>query len=131
MIPTKLRKKKVWDVEDFREFLGGDEAGVSHWQARERLKTYDTQLGGKLLLRTQGTNRGYKFYPAALAKAFPELFESLEGVMVRLEDHEERLGDLFHQVRTLTSATAQNTRDIAKIRAAPSATSLRSVGGRR
>jgi hypothetical protein len=113
MIPPRLRHKRIWDSKDFAEFLGDD---VSHWQARERLKTYDQAMSGMLLIRSKGTNRRYTFHPALLAKAFPALFVEIDGLSVRVDELEDKVGELYDR-QNQTNKTVENAnREIAKMR---------------
>lgn len=111
MIPQRLRHQREWDSHDFAEFLG-----CSHWQARERLKTYDTAMSGMLLIRSRGQNRRYSFHPAQLAKAFPALFDEFEGLSVRVDDLEEKIGDIFERQKMIAAQVGHTSREMAKMR---------------
>lgn len=113
MIPAHLRRKRIWNVADFAEFTG-----LSHKAAKSRLKTYNDAMSGMLLIPSRGANREYTFIVAQLAKAFPDLFESIESLEMRVDEVEDAVDDLRMQHRIVVNAVGQMTRDIAKIRTA-------------
>lgn len=120
VVPDHLRRKRFWTVADFATF-----AGLSHRRARRRLKAYDRQLGGGLLIPSEGTNREYTFLPALLAKAISDgrlseangLFDPVESIEMRVDHLEDLVGDLHQAHRAIAAQTGNNTREIAKMRA--------------
>jgi hypothetical protein len=112
-IPLHLRGKRIWTVDDFAEFLGG---GCSQYQARERLKTYDTAMSGMLLIVSKGANRKYTFYPAHLARAFPGVFEPFEGLGVQVAEHGDKIEELYQRDRQITARLGEVTRENAKLK---------------
>jgi len=61
------------------------------------------------------------FCVATLAKLDPDLFEPIESLEVRVDDVEERLGEVRNDLRRSIFQVGNNTRDIAKIRTRMSA----------
>lgn len=108
---SALRKKRLWTAADFAEFLGG---GITPRAARELLKRWDAESGGKLLIPTTGTNRLFRFAPAMLLKLHPEIFDRVESLEGRVEELEEQLGDVKARQKRIVAQVGQNTRDIAK-----------------
>lgn len=113
MIPPHLRKKRIWTVADFAEFMS-----CSKWQARQLLKTYDREMKGMLIVRSDrdGSNRTFRFYPSQLARAFPQIFERVEGLGMQVDAIEDRVSELHQSQRVIVSQVGQNTRDIAKLK---------------
>lgn len=111
MIPPHLRRKRVWTVADFALF-----AGLSHKSARKLLKRYHDELGGRLLRPSQGTNREYTFLPSLLARYADGLFEPIESLEVRVDDIEDKLGELHRAQRIVAVQTGQNTGDIGRLK---------------
>lgn len=124
MIPLHLRTRRYWTVADFALF-----AGVTYDVAKARLQTYNTQLGGLLLIPSKGKNRKYTFLPALLARAIRDgrlleavgLFEPVDSLEMRVDGHEDQIGDLHTSLRMLASQTGANTREISKLRRRQSA----------
>lgn len=110
-VTADLRKKRVWDVGDFAEWLG-----VSHKQAKSILLRLDAEVGGMLLRRTRGANRGYWFFPSVLAKVKPEVFERVESLEARVGELEGRVDEYETTQRRILSQVGQNSRDIARLR---------------
>jgi hypothetical protein len=108
-----LFRKRIWDVADFAAFLGG---GCSHWQAKERLQTYDRAMSGMLLIASKGANRKYTFYHSQLAKAFPALFLSLDNLGVKVDDHDDKIGELYQRDRAIGAKLRENAAEIAKLK---------------
>lgn len=106
-----LRRKRIWTVTDFAAFLG---EGVSKWQAREMLKRWDRESGGRLLMKTEGVNRLFRFAPSVLVKLHPEIFDRVESLEIRVEELEEGLGELRAHTKRIVGQVGQNTRSIAK-----------------
>lgn len=120
MIPAHLRRKRIWDVDDFAEFLG-----ESHKVALARLHRFNSELGGQLLVPSAGRNRRYTFSPAHLAKAIDDgrlatvaagLFDSFDALEKRVDELEDKVGDMHTAQRIVAAQTGQNTRDIAALR---------------
>lgn len=109
----KLRRKARWTVGDFARYLD-----VSHWQARAALMRYNVALGGMLLRPSSGTNRGYTFFWAVLAKHDVDAFldDPIEQQQ-RLDTLEDLVGDINQSMRVIALQTGQNTRDIARLKA--------------
>lgn len=112
MTASTVRRKRVWTVADFAEFLG-----IPPSTAKALLLRLDEELNGTLLIRSAGVNRRYQFFPALLAKAKPEIFERVESLEARVE----QLADAQDALRTSQTMIAQqvghNTRDIARLKA--------------
>lgn len=106
-----LRRKRLWTAADFAAFLGDD---VSPRQARELLKRWDAESGGKLLMPSTGTNRLFRFAPAMLMKLHPEIFERIESLEFRVEELEEGLSDMRASQKRIVAQVGQNSRDISK-----------------
>lgn len=119
MIPIHLRRKRFWDVHDFAEFIG-----ESDKVARERLRTYNAQMNGMLLIPSAGTNRRYTFSPALLARAIDDgrlavaggLFESIDALEMRIDTLEDKVGDMHEAQRIVATQCGENTRDIARMK---------------
>lgn len=105
-----LSRKRVWSVADF-----ADHAHIGHRVARRILRRIDVKHGGKLLIPSEGTNRGYSFWPAVLWKLEPDLFTEIESVAFRLDALEDAFGDMRVQQRATILQTGANTREIAKM----------------
>jgi len=75
-------------------------------------------MSGRLLTVSKGANRKYTFYPAQLAKAFPQIFDRVDNLGIDVAEHDDQIDELFQSVRTIAAQTGQNTRDIAKLRRA-------------
>ena len=111
-----LRKKRIWTVADFAVHIGW------HFlRARRFLLKLNEKHQGRLLIPSNGTNRGWTFYPATLARLEPDLFAPIESIEVRLDEVEEGLGEVRADLRRTVLQTGANTRDIAKIRSRPPA----------
>jgi hypothetical protein len=111
MIPAHLRKKRIWNVADFAEFTG-----LSHKAAKARLKTYNEQMNGMLLVPSRGANREYTFLPSVLARAISGLFDPIESLEVRVDELEDKVGELHQAQRIVAQQCGTNTRDIGKLR---------------
>lgn len=119
MIPGHLRRKRIWTVADFAEF-----AGLSHKAAKARLKTYNEAMSGMLLIPSKGANREFTFLPSLLARAINDgrlaiasgLFDPVESLEVRVDELEDKIGDMHQAQRAVALQTGENTRAIAKIR---------------
>lgn len=107
------QKMRIWSVSQFAEHLG-----ITHRQARERLKRLDAKHGGKVLLPSCGANRRYTVVVAALRRLEPDYFAPVEDVESRLEQMEETLDEVRRHLRMLGAQVGQNSRDIARRRAA-------------
>lgn len=118
-IPAHLRRKRTWDVDDFAEFIG-----ESHKVALARLHRFNAELHGMLLVPSQGKNRRYTFSPARLARAIDDgrlalaagLFDSHDCLEKRVDELEDKLGDLHAAQRIVAAQTGQNTADIAVLK---------------
>ena len=107
-----LRRKPRWTVSDFAAYMG-----LSHKQAREQLKRYNEALGGMLLRTTDGTNRRYTLFWAALAKHDPDAFlEDPIDQQRRIDALEDGMGEIVAHQKIITAQVGQNTRDVAKLR---------------
>lgn len=118
------RKARVWTVADFaRHVFGckGEPSAALHLKARRMLRRLNAKHGGRLLIPSAGTNRAYTLTPATLARLEPDLFAPIESLELRLEEVEEDLGELKATTRRAVLQVGQNTRDIARMRARPSA----------
>lgn len=119
MIPARLRRKRTWNVDDFAEFIG-----ESHKVALARLRRFNAELGGRLLVPSAGRNRRYTFSPAHLARAIDDgrladaagLFDSFDTLEKRFDDLEDKVSDMHVAQRIVAAQTGQNTRDIAMLR---------------
>lgn len=107
-----LRRKALWKVGDFARYLG-----ISHWQARSALTRYNLALGGMLLRPSRGSNRGYTFFWALLAKHDVNIFldDPIE-MQKRLDTIEDVVGDMQSSLRGVMMQTGQNNRDIARLK---------------
>lgn len=114
------RKKRVWTVADFAMHVFRDDAPKTLLRSRRMLKRLDAKHGGALLIPSQGTNREYTFMVGQLAKLEPELFTPVESLEFRVEELEETVAESFERLsadqKIIASQTAQNSRDIARIR---------------
>lgn len=106
-----LRKKRVWKVSDFAAWVE-----ISHKSAKSVLLCLDAELGGLLLRQSSGTNRGYWFFPAMLAKAKPELFEHIESLEQRLDDLEDAFSTMKTDQKRIVSQVGQNSRDVDRLK---------------
>lgn len=105
----ELRRKPVWSVADFAFY-----SHVTPKVARSRLRTYDRQLGGLLIMR-RGVDAGWwEISAAKLAKL--GLFEPIDSLVIRVEALEDVVDQLATTDRRIAGQVGQNTRDIAKMR---------------
>jgi hypothetical protein len=107
-----LRRRALWTVADFARYLG-----VSHWQAKTALLRYNVALGGTLLRSSTGTNRGYTFFWALLAKHDESAFldDPIEQQQ-RVDVLEDLVGDIRRSMQVIAAQTGHNTRDIIALR---------------
>lgn len=107
-----LRRKALWRVGDFARYLG-----VSQWQARTALLRYNVALGSTLLRPSSGTNRGYTFFWALLAKHDASAFldDPIEQQQ-RIDTIEDLTTDIHRSMKMIGAQTGQNTRDIARLK---------------
>ena len=106
-----LRRKRIWNVGDLALYLG-----KSPEATRARLEPIDREVHGMLLKRIGGSV-GWEFAVVTLAKAWPELFEPIESLEIRVEALEDGQDTLRAEHRQIASQVGQNTRDVAKMRA--------------
>lgn len=106
----ETRKKRIWSVADFAAH-----AGISHRTARRLLLKLDDELGGRLLERSRGNQRGYSFAWAKLRRARPELFEPADAVEFRIEELEEEVTTLRAELRRLGAQLGENTRGFCRL----------------
>lgn len=104
---TKLKDKRVWTVSDFAEL-----AGLSHVPARRLLLKIDAKHRGRLLTRSEGTNRMYTFRPATLRRLEPEYFEPVESLEFRVEELEEGLATVTAALRRVATQVGAHTRQL-------------------
>lgn len=109
---SPLARKREWTVADFAEHMH-----LSHWQAKQRLLAIDREVGGMLLRPSRGKNRGFTFLKSALMKAKPELFEPIVVLTERVDEIEDKIGDMHIAQRMVAQQVGHNTRDIARLRA--------------
>lgn len=116
-------KSRIWTCADFARHVYGEVTPAAQLRARRFLKRLDAKHGGGLLVPSAGTNREYTLVPAVLVRLEPDLFAPIESLEYRLEELEdvcdrqaEQLRGLAVQQRALGAHTAQNTRDIARMR---------------
>lgn len=76
----------------------------------------NAESGGKLLMRTNGANRGYSLLVAELWKLLPGLFEPIECLEFRIEKLEEQQEEAKANERAIVAQVKQNSRDIATMR---------------
>lgn len=105
-----LRKKRLWTVADFAAWLG-----IKRKPALALLKRLDEELGSTLLMTSKGKKPEYTFFPALLAKAKPEIFERVEGLEMRVNELEERVGEISATQRRAIAQMGQNSRDIVRL----------------
>lgn len=112
----RLRRKALWRVADFAAYCE-----ISHWQAKAALARYNVELGGMLLRPSRGRNRTFTFFWAALAKHAPEAFldDPIEQQR-RLDEVEDRVGELHQSQRVIAVQTGANTREIDRLKRRPS-----------
>jgi hypothetical protein len=106
-----LRKKRLWNVSDFAEWIG-----VPRKAALALLKQLNTETGGMLLRTGTGKRPTYTFLVGALAKAKPEVFERVESLEGRVEQLEEHMAERVRREKLIAAQTGENTREIARLR---------------
>ena len=89
--------------------------GLSHRRARRWLRRLNAKHEGKILIPSDGTNRGYALFPAVLWRLEPDLFTPIESLEFRLDAVEESVADLTVKQRATILQTGANTRDIVKL----------------
>ena len=111
------RKKRVWSVAEFALFVLSDDSKAACKRALRMLNRLDVKHDGAVLHRDAGK---YYVYPATLARLEADLFAPIESLEFRVEAleelTEEGLERLSADNRCLAAQTAQNTRDISKLR---------------
>lgn len=107
-----LRRRAIWRVTDFARYVG-----IESRAARRLLLRYNVELGGLLLRPSSGTNRGWTFYWASLARHAPDAFvdDPLEQQQ-RLDSVEDAVDSMSVSQRAIAAQTGQNTRDIAHLK---------------
>ena len=110
-VPEHLRRKRIWNVADFAEF-----AGLTHKVAKARLKTYNDQMNGMLLVPSRGANREYTFFPSLLARAFEGLFKPVDSLEFRVNDLEGKIEDMHQAHRIVAVQTGVNTNEIGRLK---------------
>lgn len=111
-----LRRKALWRVTDFAAYLG-----ISRKRALRSLLRYHAELG-TLLRPSRGTNRGYTFFWATLAKHAPDAFLDDPIEQQRRTDLlEDRVADLHQGHRIIVTTVKQNTNDIERLKRAKAA----------
>lgn len=110
MSAERLRKKRLWNVRDFAEWIG-----IPRKSALALLKQLDKETGGMLLRTGSGKRPTYTFLVGALARAKPEIFERVASLEGRVEQLEEHMAERVRRERMLAVQTGENTREIAKM----------------
>lgn len=105
-----LRTKREWTVSDFALWLG-----ISHYQARERLRRLNEETGGMLLRPSRGPNRRFTFLAVALRQAKPELFEEVDCLERRVETLEEKTADLELAQRRIIATVAMHSKELSVV----------------
>lgn len=113
---TELFKKRLWTVSDFAEFMQ-----IPYRQALALLKSLDAELNGMLLRKSGSKKPEYSFFPSLLAKAKPEIFETLVPLEARVERLEEAHDEARSDLQRVVFQVSQNSRDIVAIRSKMSA----------
>ncbi len=113
---TTPRKKRVWTASDFAEHAYRETGDPARRRALRVLKRLDAKHGGALLIPSDGVNREFTFFPAALARLEPDLFTAIESLEFRVDALEEADEQRRANERDVVAQVRQNSRDIARLR---------------
>lgn len=115
-VTASPRKKRIWTIADFARHAYSDDSEAACLRARRFLIRLNVKHGGKLLMPSVGTNRGYTFFPATLARLEADLFAPVESLEFRVDALEEGLDVAREDQRSIVSQTRNNSRDIAQLK---------------
>lgn len=111
------RKRRLWTVADFALFVLDDDSRAACRRAK-RLLVRLNEKHDRTILHWDG--RKFVFFPATLARLEADLFAPIESIEFRLEAleamAEEGIERLSAEHRQIASQTAQNTREIARLK---------------